>query len=133
MTILLDTNVFLELLLKQRGAADCRKLLDRVSRGEVEAAVTHFSVHAVEAALGSGETLVDFLRNVEYSQGLYLHDTGIQEESSAAMMAKLVGLDFDDALQYYAAMRLGAEAIVSYDKHFDGLDIPRLEPNQVLT
>lgn len=129
--ILLDTNVFLELLLKQSGAADCRKVLDRVSRGELEATVTHFSIHAVEAALGRGEALVEFLRNVEYSQGLYLHDTGIQEESSAAMMAKLVGLDFDDALQYYVAKRLGAEAIVSYDKHFDGLDIPRVEPDHV--
>jgi len=40
--------------------------------------------------------------------------------------------DFDDALQYYVAKKLGAKAIVSFDKHFDGLDVPRLEPKQVI-
>lgn len=41
-------------------------------------------------------------------------------------------MDFDDALQYYAAKRLGVEAIVSYDKHFDKLDVPRTEPFHIL-
>jgi len=42
-------------------------------------------------------------------------------------------LDFDDCLQYYVAKKLGAEAIVSFDKHFNGLDIPRKEPEEVLS
>lgn len=129
--ILLDTNVFLELMLGQRKAKDCEALLDAVSRGKIEAVVTHFTVHAVEAVLGSGEPLLTFLRNVENSLGLTVFETGIAEEISAGMLTKAHSLDFDDALQYYVAKRLGAEAIVSYDKHFDKLDIPRVEPSKL--
>ncbi len=35
-------------------------------------------------------------------------------------------------MQYYVAKKVGAEGIVSFDKHFDGLDLRRLEPNAVL-
>jgi len=39
--------------------------------------------------------------------------------------------DFDDALQYYVAKKLGAEMMVNFGRHFDGLDIPRIEPSGV--
>jgi len=35
-------------------------------------------------------------------------------------------------IQYTVAKKLGVTAIISYDKHFDGLDIPRLEPSNVV-
>ncbi len=131
--ILLDTNVFLELLLGQKRAGDCRDLLERVSNGRMEAVATHFSIHAVEAAIGGGELLMSFVRNVESSEGLRVYDTDLTEESSAALLTGRIKLDFDDALQYYVAKRLGAEAIVSFDRHFDGLDVPRKEPRQLLS
>lgn len=127
--ILIDTNVFLELLLGREKAEDCEALLDAVSKGEIEAVVTHFTVHAVEATLGAGQALITFLRSLESSEGLYVYETGISEEISTAMLAPKIGLDFDDALQYYASKRLGVEAIVSFDKHLDDLDIPRTEPS----
>jgi predicted nucleic acid-binding protein len=130
--ILLDTNVFLELLLGQTRAPDCEALLTEVSKGRVEAVVTHFTVHAVEAVLGSGEPLLTFLRNLDNSLGLTVFETGEADEISAAMLTKRKSLDFDDALQYYVAKRLGVEAIVSYDRHFDKLDVPRSEPSHLL-
>lgn len=130
--ILLDTNVFLELMLGQSRAADCETLLSAVSKGRIEAVVTHFTVHAVEAVLGSGEPLLIFLRNLENSLSLTVFETGVAEEISAAMLTKRESLDFDDALQYYVAKRLGVEAIVSYDKHFDKLDVPRIEPSRLI-
>ena len=36
-----------------------------------------------------------------------------------------------DGLHYYVAKKLGA-MIVSYDKDFDGLDVKRLEPQDLL-
>lgn len=130
--ILIDTNVFLELLLGQKKAHDCEILLDGVSKGRIEAVMTHFTVHAVEAAIGSGHLLITFLRNLENSEGLSIYYTGISEEISIAMLTERTGLNFDDALQYYVAKRLGAEVIVSFDKHFDNLDVPRVEPSQVV-
>jgi uncharacterized protein len=128
--ILLDTNVFLELLLGQKRAGDCQALLEKVSRGGVEAVATHFSIHATEALIGEGVLLSRFIRNVESSEGLYVYDTDLAEESSASLLTGAESLDFDDALQYYVAKRLGVSAIVSYDRHFDGLDVPRIEPRE---
>ncbi len=130
--ILLDTNIFLELLLGQKRAAECEELLERISKGEMEATVTHFTVHAVEAALVTGGALEAFLRNIEHSVGLYVYDTSLADEMAVALMTKKVSLDFDDTLQYYVAKRLGVDAIVSFDEHFDRLDVRRMDPRDLL-
>jgi predicted nucleic acid-binding protein len=130
--ILLDTNIFLELLLDQKRAGECESLLELVSTGRVEAAVSHFTVHAVEAALGGGKNLDAFLRNLEHSVGLYVYDTNISDEIAVSLISKKIDRDFDDTLQYYVAKKLGVEAIVSFDDHFDGLDISRTEPDDLL-
>ncbi|MBO3754126.1 MAG: hypothetical protein FGF53_04520 [Candidatus Brockarchaeota archaeon] len=41
-------------------------------------------------------------------------------------------LDLEDAIQYSAAMSLRVKAIVSFDKHFDGLEVPRAEPARLV-
>lgn len=130
--ILLDTNIFLELLLDQKQATECESLLELVSTGRVEAAVTHFTIHAIEVALGSGKSLDAFLRNLEHSAGLYVYDTSISEEIAVSLISKKIDRDFDDTIQYFVAKKLGAQAIVSFDEHFDGLDIPRTEPDDLL-
>ena len=130
--ILIDTNVFLELLLGRKRAEECERLLDLVSKGEIEAVVTHFSVHALEAILKDSEALIRLLRNIQYSSGLYVYSTDLTEEEAIAIVSQKIGRDFDDSLQYYVAKKLGAECIVSFDKHFDGLDIPRVEPKHIL-
>jgi predicted nucleic acid-binding protein len=130
--ILLDTNIFLELLMGQKRAPECEQLLELISKGDMEAAVTHFAVHDVEAALVTGENLEAFLRNLEHSVGLYVYETNLADEMAVALMSKKIGLDFDDTLQYYVAKRLGVDAIVSFDEHFDGLDLQRVEPRDLL-
>lgn len=37
-----------------------------------------------------------------------------------------------DALQYFIALKIGAEGIVSFDKDFDVLDIPRIDQRKLL-
>ncbi len=129
--ILIDTNVFLEFMLGQQRAPECEALLNSVSTGESEATVTHFTIHAIEAILGGGDNLTAFLRNLEYSTGLYVYATNTSEEMSVGLLASEMKMDFDDALQYYVAKKIGAKAIVSFDKHLDGLDIARVEPGAI--
>lgn len=130
--ILIDTNIFLELLLGQSKAEDCAKLLNRVSKGEIEAVVTRFTIHAVEAVVNNGNLISDFLRNIENSLGLSVYVTSISEETAISILMSKINRDFDDTLQYFVAKMLGAESIVSFDKHFDGLDIQRKEPKDYL-
>jgi len=128
--ILVDTNVFLEYLLDRRNADDCGRLLGKLSAGEVEGVVTRYSLHSIEAVYRS-PLLGGFLANIDRSLGLYVRDTSTAEEIEVAALSGKIGLDYDDSLQYYVAKKLGAEKIVSYDRHFDGLDIPRAEPRDV--
>ncbi|MDW8034281.1 MAG: PIN domain-containing protein [Nitrososphaerota archaeon] len=130
---LIDTNIFLELFLNREKAEECEKLLERVSKGDLEAIVTRFSIHAIEAILNNPNYILVFLRNIENSLGLTTYDTTIDDEIAVSIVMGEKKMDFDDALQYYVAKKLGAEAIVSFDKHFDNLDIPRKEPKEILS
>jgi len=107
-------------------------LLQLISKGEREAAVTHFSVHAVESVIDDTKGLTTFLANLEHSAGLSIYDTNLSDEMAAALITEKIDLDFDDTLQYYVAKKLGVDALVSFDKHFDKVDIRRVEPRDLL-
>ncbi len=130
--ILIDTNIYLELFLGRERADDCEKLLNKISGGGSEAVTTKFSVHAAEALLNETKLILTFLRNIENSIGLEIYETSLDDEIAVSMTMNKLGLDFDDALQYYVAKKLGVEAIISYDKHFDGLDLLRKEPAEMI-
>ncbi|HDO42165.1 MAG TPA: PIN domain-containing protein [Candidatus Bathyarchaeota archaeon] len=130
--LLIDTNIFLELMLGQERADECERFLNKVSKGEIEAIISKFTVHAVEALLNDSNLILIFLRNIQNSLGLSVYETGLEDEIAVSMLMDKIKLDFDDALQYYLAKKLGAEAIVSYDKHFDAADICRKEPSDFL-
>jgi predicted nucleic acid-binding protein len=98
-----------------------------LSRGEAEGVVTRFAIHSIEAA-SKPDALRQFLSNIDRSLGLSVYDTDTAEEREVASLVQRSALGFDDAMQYYVAKKLGAEAIVSFDKHFDKLDVPRVEP-----
>jgi predicted nucleic acid-binding protein len=131
MTITVDTSVLIELLLDQHRAKESEALLNAIAQGRLEAAVSHFTVHAIEAML-SPQKLSSFLKDVETSRGLTVHETTISDEQSVSILSGKIGLDFDDSIQYYVAKRTSSSAIVSFDKHFDGCGIPRREPIQIL-
>jgi predicted nucleic acid-binding protein len=131
--ILIDTNIFLELFLGQEKAEDCEKFLETVSRGSIEAIVTRFSIHATEAILNDPKLILQFIRNIQNSLGLDVYETSLEDEVVTSMLMDKIKLDFDDSLQYYVAKKFGVEAIVSYDRHFDNLDITRKEPSDFLS
>ncbi|MEM2088721.1 MAG: PIN domain-containing protein [Thermoproteota archaeon] len=130
--LLVDTNIFLELFLGQEKSEECEKFLQKISNGELEAVVSKFTVHAIEAILNNSALILTFLRNVQGSLGLNIYETSMEDEMAASMLMDKIKLDFDDAIQYYLAKKLGVEAIVSYDKHFDKVDVKRREPSEFL-
>ena len=109
--------------LGQKRADECEKFLDKVSKGELKAVISKFTIHTIEALLNESNLMLVFLRNIQNSLGLNVYETSLDHEIAASMLMDQIKLDFDDALQYYVAKKLGAEAIVSYDKHFDTVDI----------
>lgn len=132
---LIDTNVFLEVMLSRKRKNECKKLLRLLRSGKVKGVVTDFAVHSIIVlmdSLGRLDGLEKFLSSMRAYKGLYVYPTSIVEEIRAVRIARERGLDMDDAIQYSAALTIGAEAIVSFDRDFDGLDIPRVEPRDII-
>jgi len=131
---LIDTNIFLEILLQQENSEECKKLLRGIARGELKAIVSIFTVHGVEGMLTDDlKSLDKFLTNIKSLVNLEVVETDIDEERQAISFARSENLDFDDALQYSVAKREDVEAIISYDPDFDRTDLERKKPGEILS
>lgn len=130
---LIDTNIFLEVLIEQENSDNCKKLLESIAEGETEAAVSEFTVHGIEGMLTDNlEALDKFLTNVTSLINLNVAQTDTNEERQIVELAKSKNLDFDDALQYAVAKRENISTIVSYDTDFDKTDLERVKPEKVI-
>jgi len=130
---LVDTNIFLEVLLAGPRKNECEQFLTRLKNGVEIGVITDFSVHStlvIMEGFGKREQLKIFLKSLLAYKGLRVHTTELTDEIEAIDISYKVKLDLDDAIQYHTASKLKTEAIVSFDKHFNGLKIPRLEPAQ---
>jgi len=133
--LFVDTNIFLEFLLDQEKANEVIAFfLSTEAQGE-KMVCSQFSIHAIEAILSSRGRLVglkNFLKNVERAKNLFVYSTTLEEEREIAETPQGGGLDFDDALQYAVAKKLGCSAIVSFDQDFDNTDLKRKTPKEAL-
>jgi predicted nucleic acid-binding protein len=130
---LIDTNIFLEFLLRQDRAPESKKLMDEIQEGAHSAYVTVFALHSIEVILdgaGKRNILSDFLETIEQAKGLTIYPTSITEEQEAMQYIEKFSLDFDDALQYYVAHTLHL-TLVSFDHDFQRTDVKRVEPYQI--
>jgi predicted nucleic acid-binding protein len=129
--LLVDTNIFLEVLLSRGKKEECKKLLKTLQDGKKSGIVTDFTIHSIIVIMDSLNKLNElktFLLSLLAYKGLHIHYTTIVDEVKATEISIQQNLDMDDAIQYSSALSANAEAIISFDKHFDALKIPRKEP-----
>jgi uncharacterized protein len=129
--LLVDTNIFLEVLLSQQRKDECEEFLNQLKNGKKIGVMTDFSVHSIIVIMDSLNKLKElrtFLLCLTAYKGLKIYRTTVAEEIKATEIAIAENLDMDDAIQYSTALSLNVEAIISYDKHFNNLKIPRKEP-----
>jgi len=122
-------------MLSRRRRDECKRFLKMLRDGVILGAVTDFSIHSIMVLLDSlnrPEKLKTFLLSLTGYRGLTVHHTSIAEEVRAVELAQKKKLDIDDAIQYAVALSIGADAIVSFDKDFNNLEIPRLEPVEII-
>jgi len=124
---LIDADVFLELLYKRDRWKECYDFLNKVKAGAIKSHVLRFTLHGISAILRDPKLVSKFLSEVSTWRGLTVVDLSIDEEAVASELANIMGLDFDDGLQYYCAKKMGLK-IVSFDKDFDKTDVERVEP-----
>lgn len=113
---LVDTNIFLEILLKQDKKEDCKKFLDD-NIGNLH--ITDFSLHSVGVILfrhGKEDIFQKFVEDFILTTELL--SLPIDLYKWIASVRKKFNLDFDDAYQYSIAKYYDLK-LVTMDKDFE--------------
>ena len=112
---LLDTNIFLEILLKQDKKEDCKKFLDD-HIGNLN--IIDFSLHSIGVILfryGKEEIFQKCIDDVLPNTRLLA--LPVERYREVVSVRKSLDLDFDDAYQYNMAKYYGLK-VVTMDRDF---------------
>ena len=129
---LLDTNIFLELLLKRQRYAEVEAILRQTPRQSLK--VSDFSLYSLGIALFRRKMQDIFSRVVEdllINGGMGIMRLGAEDMDLISQNSRRFNLDYDDAYQYAVAEKYNL-IIVSLDKHFDRTDRGRRTPEDLL-
>jgi predicted nucleic acid-binding protein len=113
---LVDTNIFLEILLGQDKKKDCKSFLDN-NIGNLS--MTDFSLHSIGVILfryGKEDIFQKFVEDVVPDTKLLSLPTELYQD--VVSIRKSLNLDFDDAYQYSTAKYYGLK-VVTMDKDFE--------------
>ena len=132
MKALLDTNIFLEIILSQEKAEDAKNLL--LKSAQHEFFLTDYSLHSIGLLLfrrKQHEAFRAFLEDVLVNGGISLLSLLPDDMDSVISASQEFGLDFDDAYQYVVASRHDL-VLVSFDADFQRTDKGYKTPSQIL-
>jgi len=132
MKLLLDTNIFLEVILDQERAKEAQALLSEVEKYEFS--ISDYSLHSIGLLLfrrGQHEVFRQFLKDIILGVGVAVVALSAQEMEGLIQVAQRFSLDFDDAYQYVVAERYGL-TIISFDADFDRTERGRKTPKDLL-
>jgi predicted nucleic acid-binding protein len=131
--VLLDANIFLEVLLAQERKEDVKRLL--VADTSIDFFITDFSLHAIGVVLFRNKRNLDlfdrFVIDMLSNYGIEILSMATGEMSLLSEIAGKFNLDFDDAYQYAIAKKHGL-TLVSFDSDFDRTDQKRKTPAELL-
>jgi len=128
---LVDTNIFLELLLEQDKAGDVRKFMKNTKTSDLY--VTEFTIYSIGIALLRLKKFILFRRWIDdiINSDVRTVRLELMELQSLINYTSKFGLDFDDAYQYAIAEKYNLK-IVSFDSDFDRTAKRRKTPLEVL-
>lgn len=128
---LLDTNIFLELLLEQERADEVEQLLRSDHHQQLH--VSEFTLYSIGIILfrhQSFEISIQFVDDLSHG-GIRTLRLPANRYAHLADAAQRFNLDFDDAYQYATAQTYDLD-IVTYDTDFDRTDSGRGSPAQII-
>ncbi|AET63532.1 type II toxin-antitoxin system VapC family toxin [Methanothrix harundinacea] len=129
---LVDSNVWLELLLEQERAEEVAQFLQIVGTDELW--ITEFTIYSIGiimTRLNKDEIFEDFLSDVLEDSGVKRVCLSIGDLKQVIQVARKFRLDFDDAYQYVAAEKNDL-CLVSFDADFDRAEMGRRTPSEIL-
>ncbi len=133
MNVFLDTNILLDVLLdREPFVTDSQQVWHLAERGKIRGLVSAISfpnIYYVLRKLGGASRAMRTMNMLRNVFGPVSCDEQILHQAIDADFK-----DFEDAIQYFSAIRADAACIVSRNpKHFSSSDIPVLTPAEFLT
>jgi len=128
---LVDTNIFLELLLGQAEAGSVRSFLVRTSTDEL--CVSDLSFHSIGIILyqkGFPHLFSGFVQDLFVDGGVAICRLESGDMTRVEEVSGKFGLDFDDVYQYVVAEKFDLK-LVSFDADFDRTDKKRMVPAEI--
>ncbi len=113
---LIDTNVWLELILDQEKAEDVRNFFQNVDHKHL--AITEFSLYSIGVILFNlkkEKIFKEFLTDTLGESGVHKIRLDLPLLTKIPAVSNQFNLDFDDSYQYTAAFEYGY-ALISFDK-----------------
>jgi predicted nucleic acid-binding protein len=132
MKLLLDTNIFLEIILDQERAREAKNLL--VRSDEHDFYLSDYSLHSIGVLLfrrNRHRVFQEFVQDVILDGGVGILSLSSYDMSDVAQAAKKFNLDFDDAYQYVLAINSNAD-LVSFDRDFSRTDLICKVPSDIV-
>jgi hypothetical protein len=129
---LVDTNVWLELLLKQEKADEVRHFFMNIDADFLS--ITEFSLYSIGiilTRLKKDELFKNFLSDTIEDSGVGIVRLNIDDLKHLLTMCHKYQLDFDDAYQYVASEKYEL-ILVSFDNDFDRTERKRKTPLESL-
>jgi hypothetical protein len=127
----LDTNIFLEYILRRSRVEEVRDFFRRADLSVLH--ISDFSLHTIGVIYLRERKSREFLTFVHediIASGIRVISLTTDNFSKITEAADRFHLDFDDAYQYAVADRYGL-SIVSFDKDFDRTEKGRMEPQDL--
>jgi predicted nucleic acid-binding protein len=128
---LLDTNIFLEYILRRSRVEEVRDFFRRANLSALH--ISDFSLHTIGVIYlreHKSRKFLTFVHEDIIASGIRVISLTTDNFSKITEAANRFHLDFDDAYQYAVAERYGL-SIVSFDKDFDRTEKGRLEPQDL--
>lgn len=131
---LLDTNIFLEILLEQRKAKECKILIEKLIKGGFNVYISDFSFFSIAIKMTKSGKIKEFFefKNELIDSGYLKVERLEPDESFDKLYFVLETLSFDDAYQYMLCKTKNI-ALITLDSDFDHIkDIRVFTPEDVL-
>ncbi|MHA1972286.1 MAG: type II toxin-antitoxin system VapC family toxin [Candidatus Hodarchaeales archaeon] len=121
--MLLDTNIFLEVQLRQEKSNKAEEILKAVSENRIQAFITDYSIDSIAIIMEkynkSSYEIKQFLLSLLAYKGLKFYQLSIYDKIEATDYMESLNLDFDDSCMYQAMKVLNENIIASFDNDFD--------------
>ncbi len=131
MKLLIDTNIFLEVVLAQSKATDAKELLSKTE--EHEFFISDYSLHSIGLLFfrrKQHDVFRQFLTDMISIAGIRMIALLPADMGDVINTAQKFSLDFDDAYQYIVSEKYGL-TIISFDSDFDRTEKGRKTPNHI--